>query len=44
MSEWIEAHIFVTHGRENEALLNLVKPLIQRLKTDFNIYKKIVYQ
>jgi len=37
MTEWIEARIFFNEGKKNEVLVNLLKPLIQRLKSTFNI-------
>jgi len=37
MPVWIEARIFVNEGKQNEVLLTLIKSLIQRLKSTFNI-------
>ena len=37
MPEWIEANIFVNAGAQNEVLLTLIKPLIQRLRSLFRI-------
>lgn len=34
---WIEANIFVNEGTQNEVLLNLIKPLVQRLRSEFGI-------
>jgi len=37
MVVWIEANIFVNEGTQNEVLLNLIKPLVQRLRSGFRI-------
>lgn len=37
MVVWIEARISVNEGRQNEVLLNFIKPLVQRLRSEFNI-------
>jgi len=37
MESWIEANIFVEQGKENEFLLNFIKPLVQRLRSKFKI-------
>ena len=37
MVVWIEANIFVNEGTQNEVLLNLIKPLVQRLRSEFRI-------
>jgi len=37
MEKWIEANIFVHEGRQKEVLLNLIRPLVQRLSFEFGI-------
>ena len=37
MVVWIEANIFVNEGEQNEVLLRFIKPLVQRLRSEFNI-------
>ena len=37
MEEWIEANIFVHEGKQREVLLNIIKPLVLRLRSEFGI-------
>jgi len=37
MAVWIEANIFVNEGKQNEVLLSFMKPLVHRLRSEFNI-------
>jgi hypothetical protein len=37
MDEWIEANIFVHDGKQQEVLLKFIKPLVQRLRSEFRI-------
>jgi len=37
MEIWIEANIFVNEGKQREVLLGFIKPLVQRLRSEFNI-------
>lgn len=37
MVVWIEANIFVNQGTQNTVLLTLIRPLVQRLRSEFNI-------
>lgn len=35
--EWIQVNIFVTQGRQKDVLLGFIKPLVQKLRSDFKI-------
>ena len=37
MDTWVEANIFVRQGKQNEVLLDFIKPLAQQLRNDYNI-------
>lgn len=37
MVVWIQADIFVNEGKQNEVLLSFIKPLVQRLRSEFKI-------
>lgn len=37
MVVWIEANIFVNEGKQNQVLLTFIKPLVQRLRSEFSI-------
>jgi hypothetical protein len=37
MDEWMEANIFVHEGKQNEILLRFIKPLVQKLRSEFKI-------
>ena len=37
MEEWIEANIFVHEGKQKDVLLNVIKPLVLRLRSEFGI-------
>jgi thiopeptide-type bacteriocin biosynthesis protein len=37
MNEWMEANIYVHEGKQNEILLRFIKPLVEKLRSEFKI-------
>ena len=37
MEEWVESNVFVHEGKQNEFLLRFIRPLVQKLRSEFKI-------